>query len=311
MSFAMLGASGYVAPRHLEAILALGAQLVAACDPNDSVGVLDSFFPNCHFFKEFERFERHFDKLRRTGEPITHLTVCSPNYLHDAHVRFGLRSGADVICEKPLVLNPWNLDSLASIEAETGKRVFTILQLRQHPAIQALRERVISSGRADYEVDLTYITARGRWYHVSWKGDEAKSGGVATNIGVHFFDMLFYVFGRMQASELHFRDASRMSGILEFECAKVSWYLSVDAQDLPDHLGLGQRSYRSLSIDDVEIEFSSGFTDLHILSYEEIMAGRGLGIDDVRPSIEIVSQLRTAALQQPGKAAHRLALRHL
>jgi UDP-N-acetyl-2-amino-2-deoxyglucuronate dehydrogenase len=311
VTFALLGAGGFVAPRHMKAIAALGLQVVAACDPSDSVGVLDRYFPDCHFFTEFERLDRHLDKLRRAGEPVAHLTVCSPNYLHDAHVRFGLRSGADVICEKPLVLNPWNLDALASIEAETGKSVFTILQLRHHPVIQALRERVISSGRADYEVDLTYITARGRWYHASWKGDEAKSGGVATNIGVHFFDMLSNVFGKMQASDLHLRDASRMSGVMEFERARVSWFLSVDAHDLPEHLDPSQRTFRSISMDEEQIEFSEGFTDLHTVSYEEVIAGRGFGIDDVRPSIEIVAQLRTAALKHPGPAAHRLALRHL
>lgn len=311
MTFGLLGVGGFVAPRHMNAIQSVGGELVAACDPKDSVGVLDIYFPDCHFFTEFERFDRHLDKISRGGEAVSHLTVCSPNYLHDAHVRYGMRSGADVICEKPLVLNPWNLDALASIEAETGKRVFTILQLRQHPVIQALRERVAAAGRSDFDVDLTYITSRGRWYHASWKGDEDKSGGVATNIGVHFFDMLTFVFGKMQTSEVHLRDAFRMSGIMEFERARVSWFLSVDARDLPDHLDSAKRTFRSITLDGEEIEFSEGFTDLHTVSYEEIMAGRGFGIEDVRPSIEIVSHLRTSPLEPKILSAHALALPHL
>lgn len=306
----MLGVAGFVAPRHLHAIAASGGDLVAASDPNDSVGILDSHFPKCNFFTEFERFDRHLDKIKRADQGIDFLSVCSPNYLHDAHVRYGLRLGADVICEKPLVLNPWNLDALADLETETGRRVFTILQLRHHQVISDLRKRIGESGRTDFEVDLTYITSRGSWYHTSWKGDEDKSGGVATNIGVHFFDMLNFVFGKSQASEVHLRERGRMAGFMEFERARVRWFLSVDAGDLPSSLKSEQRTYRSITIDGQELEFSEGFTDLHTLSYQEILAGRGFGIEDVRPSIEIVSQLRTAPIGSDSSAVHPLARRH-
>lgn len=289
--FGLVGAAGYVAPRHMEAVRATGGDLVAAYDPRDSVGILDSYFPDAHFFVEFERFDRHLDKLRRRGEPVDYVSVCSPNYLHDAHVRFGLRSGAHVICEKPLVLNPWNLDGLAQIERETGRRVFSILQLRHHPAIAELKATMDSARAQKTDVDLTYITSRGRWYHTSWKGDVAKSGGIATNIGVHFFDMLIYVFGKPEHVVLHVSDQSRMSGFLECERARVRWFLSIDARDLPTEAD-GKRTYRSIRLDDREFEFSEGFTDLHTASYRAILAGEGFGIDDVRPSIEVVSTLR-------------------
>lgn len=307
----MLGVGGFVAPRHLRAIASTGGSLVAASDPNDSVGILDSHFPACHFFTEFERFDRHLDRIRRAEHGIHYLSVCSPNYLHDAHVRYGLRCGADVVCEKPLVLNPWNLDGLAELEAETGRRVFTILQLRLHPVIVDLKRLIAESGRADFEVDLTYITSRGRWYHASWKGDDDKSGGVATNIGVHFFDMLGFVFGKGQSSVIHLRERSRMSGVMEFEKARVRWFLSVDARDLPGGLHTEQRTFRSITIDGQELEFSEGFTDLHTASYEEIMRGRGFGIDEVRPSIEIVSKLRSAPVETSPTEIHPLAVRHL
>lgn len=299
-TFALIGAAGYIAPRHMRAMKGVGGDLVVAFDPNDSVGVMDGYFPDAHFFTEFERFDRHVDKLSRRGQGVDFVTVCSPNYLHDAHVRFGLRSGSDVICEKPLVLNPWNLDGLAEIEQLTGKRVSTILQLRLHPAIIELRDKVWSSPKAHHEVDLTYITSRGRWYHSSWKGDSAKSGGVATNIGLHFFDMLTFVFGPVAMNTLHLNGDRRMAGCLECERATVRWFLSVDATDLPLEVAKKQTTFRNLSIGGEDFEFSDGFTDLHTRSYEEILAGRGFGLDDVRQSIEIVSALRDASVQAIG-----------
>ena len=298
--FALIGAAGYIAPRHMRAMKDVGGDLLVAFDPNDSVGVIDSYFPEAHFFTEFERFDRHVDKLSRRGEGVDFVTVCSPNYLHDAHVRFGLRSGSDVICEKPLVLNPWNLDGLAEIEQSTGKRVSTILQLRLHPAIVELRKKVHCSPGTHFEVDLTYITSRGRWYHTSWKGDSAKSGGVATNIGVHFFDMLTFVFGPVAKSTLHLTGGRRMAGCLECERATIRWFLSVDSADLPEKVANQQTTFRNLSISGEEFEFSDGFSDLHTRSYEEILAGRGFGLDDVRSSIEIVSALRNASVQADG-----------
>lgn len=292
-SFALIGAAGFVAPRHMRAIKETGGDLRVALDPSDSVGIMDSFFPDCRFFTEFERFDRHIDKLRRSQDPIQWVTICSPNYLHDAHVRFGLRSDCDVICEKPLVLNPWNLDGLADVSASTGRKVHTILQLRLHPTIRALREEVSRNNRI-YDVDLTYITSRGRWYHVSWKGDDGKSGGIATNIGVHFFDMLVYLFGLPSSSHLHLRSAERAAGYFEFERARVRWFLSIDRADLPQPRANGHATFRSVKIDGEDLEFSEGFTDLHTESYRDILAGRGYGIEDVRPSVEIVSRLRNA-----------------
>lgn len=294
-SFALIGAAGYVAPRHMKAMRAVNGDLKVAYDPNDSVGVIDSHFPDAHFFTEFERFDRHIDKLRRRGEKIDYVSICSPNHLHDAHCRFALRSGADAICEKPLVLNPWNIDGLAEIERDTGKRISTILQLRLHPAIIALREKFANSN-VRHKVDLTYITSRGRWYYASWKGEDAKSGGVATNIGVHFFDMLSFVFGPVKSNIAHLREPERAAGFLECERADVSWFLSVDRNDLPESIQGKKTTFRSITVDDDEIEFSEGFADLHTRSYEEIVAGKGFGLDQVRNSIDIVSTFRHAPL---------------
>ena len=290
-SFALIGAAGYVAPRHMNAMRAVGGDLKVAFDPNDSVGVIDSYFPDAHFFTEFERFDRHVDKLRRRGEKIDYVSICSPNHLHDAHCRFALRSGADAICEKPLVLNPWNIDGLAEIERDTGRRISTILQLRLHPAIVALRNRFANS-KTRHKVDLTYIAPRGRWYHASWKGLDAKSGGVATNIGVHFFDMLGFIFGSVSRNEAHLRESERAAGSLECERADVSWFLSIDRNDLPESVRGKKSTFRSITVDGEAVEFSEGFTDLHTRSYQEIIAGRGFGLDEVRTSIDIVSKFR-------------------
>ncbi len=309
--FALIGAAGYVAPRHMKAIRAIGGDLKVAFDPNDSVGVIDSYFPEASFFVEFERFDRHVDKLRRRGEKIDYVSICSPNYLHDAHCRFALRSDADAICEKPLVLNPWNIDGLAEIQNDTGRRISTILQLRLHPAIKALKERVAASPQNDMVLDLTYITSRGRWYHSSWKGDESKSGGVATNIGVHLFDMLTFVFGPAQRNVVHLREAERAAGYLECGRARIRWFLSVDRNDLPPAVAKEKTTYRSILLNGEEIEFSDGFTDLHTRSYEEIVAGRGFSLDDVRPSVEIVSSFRSRALEPHAGERHPFVERHL
>ncbi|WP_284734600.1 Gfo/Idh/MocA family oxidoreductase [Sphingosinicella terrae] len=298
-NFALIGAAGYIAPRHMQAIAATGNRLVAALDPSDSVGVIDSYFPDSAFFTEFERFDRHVDKLRRSGsgERVDFVSICSPNYLHDSHIRFALRSDADAICEKPLVLNPWNIDGLVEAAAGSGRKVSTILQLRLHPAILSLRERVrtAEAAAAKHEVDLTYVTSRGRWYLYSWKGDEKKSGGIATNIGVHFFDMLHFVFGDLQQNRVHLSEPTRASGYLEYERARVRWFLSVDADDLPpDALAAGKRTFRSITVDGEEIEFSGGFADLHTRSYEAILAGKGFGLEASRCAIETVAAIRTA-----------------
>ncbi|HYC02698.1 MAG TPA: Gfo/Idh/MocA family oxidoreductase [Azospirillaceae bacterium] len=298
-NFALIGAAGYIAPRHLKAIKETGNRLVAALDPNESVGIIDSFFPEAHFFTEFERFDRHIDMRRRRGEGVEYVSICSPNYLHDAHIRFALRSGADAICEKPLVLNPWNVDALAAFEAESGQRIRSILQLRHHPAIIALRDRV-QAAPADkvFDVDLSYLTARGNWYHVSWKGQVEKSGGIATNIGVHFFDMLGWIFGQRRASTVHLHGGTAAAGYLEFERARVRWFMSIDAEHLPAEVkAKGQRTYRSITVDGTELEFSEGFTDLHTVSYAEILKGNGYGPADVLPSIETVHGIRHAAPQ--------------
>ncbi len=309
-NFALIGAGGYIAPRHMRAIKAVGGELVVALDPKDSVGILDSYFPDAHFFVEFERFDRHVDKLRRAGTAIDYVAICSPNYLHDAHCRFGLRASCDVICEKPLVLNPWNLDGLAEIERETNRRISTILQLRLHPAIQQLKAQIDASRRTDHEVVLSYITSRGRWYHTSWKGDLGKAGGVATNIGIHFFDMLAYVFGDVESQTLQLRDDQRAAGTLRCKKAEVRWFLSIDRGDLPQGLKEGQSTFRSITVDGREIEFSEGFTDLHTLSYQEILAGRGFTIDTVRPSVEVASAIRKLPLS-PAAGLHDFARRHL
>ncbi len=296
-NFALIGAAGYVAPRHMKAIQQTGNQLVAALDPNDSVGVLDSYFPGAHFFTEFERFDRHIDKLRRSGnsEAIDYMSVCSPNYLHDSHVRFSLRSGAHAICEKPIVLNHWNIDALQSLEKDCGKKVFTVLQLRLHPAIQALKKEVASAAAdTKFDVTLTYITARGRWYFNSWKGDEKKSGGITTNIGIHLYDMLQYVFGKVISNQLHYRDAYKAGGFIEYEMARVRWFLSVDENDLPvGSQQEGLRTYRSLLINDEEVEFSEGFGDLHTSVYQHILSGDGFGLEENRVAIETAGDIRT------------------
>lgn len=297
-NFALIGAAGYIAPRHMQAIKATGNQLVAAFDPNDSVGVIDSYFPNADFFTEFEIFDRHIDKARRaaSGGQVDYVSICSPNYLHDSHMRFALRSGADAICEKPLVLNPWNIDGLQELEQATGQRVNTILQLRVHPAIVALRQQVQNQAlNHKHEVDLTYITSRGHWYLQSWKGDVRKSGGIATNIGVHFFDMLHFIFGRLQTNLVHVNSDKRAAGYLEYEKARVRWFLSVDENDVPQaQRSAGQRTFRSITVDKQEIEFSDGFTDLHTRSYEEILQGRGFGLGENRTAIETVATIRNA-----------------
>jgi UDP-N-acetyl-2-amino-2-deoxyglucuronate dehydrogenase len=293
-NFALIGAGGYIAPRHMKAVKDTGNNLIAALDKHDSVGILDSYFPEAEFFVEFERFDRHIEKLRRLGTQTDYVAVCSPNYLHDAHIRFGLRIGANVICEKPLVLNPWNIDGLKEIEKETGKNISTILQLRLHPAIIALREKVHknSSGKK-YEIDLRYITSRGHWYHISWKGDPQKSGGIATNIGIHFFDMLIWIFGDVKINEVHQHTAETASGKLELERANVNWFLSIDANTLPGEIKQsGKRTFRSLNIDGEAFEFSEGFTELHTRSYEEILKGNGFPVEDARKSIELVHAIR-------------------
>lgn len=296
--FTLIGAAGYIAPRHMKAIKDTGNDLVAALDKNDSVGIIDSYFPDADFFTEFERFDRHIDKLRRAsdGQAINYMSICSPNYLHDSHMRFALRAGADAICEKPLVLNPWNIDGLIDIEKDTGRKVNTILQLRVHPSIIALREKVQAESRnTKHEVDLTYITSRGHWYLQSWKGDNKKSGGIATNIGVHFYDMLHFIFGELQQSVVHHSDEIMAAGYLEYEKARVRWFLSVDYKYVTESAkAQGQRTYRSITVDGEELEFSGGFADLHTRSYEEILAGRGYGLEDNRVAIETVASIRSA-----------------
>ena len=293
-NFAIIGAGGYIAPRHMKAIKDTGNNLVAALDKHDSVGIMDSYFPKADFFTEFERFDRHLEKQKRLGNKTDYVSVCSPNYLHDAHIRFGMRIGADVICEKPVVLNPWNIDALMEIEKETGGHVYTILQLRLHPAIIALREK-IASGPADkkYDVNLQYITSRGNWYHTSWKGDMQKSGGIATNIGVHFFDMLLWIFGDVQQNNVSQHSNQTASGQLELQKANVTWMLSIDAGTLPDEVkASGKTTYRTLTIDGESFEFSDGFTELHTKSYEEILKGNGFRIVETKAAIELVHTIR-------------------
>ncbi|WP_321391952.1 Gfo/Idh/MocA family oxidoreductase [uncultured Desulfuromusa sp.] len=298
-NFALIGVGGYIAPRHMKAIKDTGNNLVAAVDKNDSVGIMDSYFPQTNFFTEFERFDRHVEKLRRenAGKEVSYVSICSPNYLHDAHIRFALRTDADAICEKPLVLNPWNIDALQEIERESGKKVNTILQLRLHQSIVNLKKKVTEQIKKDsstvFDVDLTYLTSRGRWYHISWKGDEGKSGGVATNIGVHFFDMLTYVFGAVQKNICHIRSNDVAAGYLELKHARIRWFLSVNSEYLPEVAKENnQTTYRSITVDGEAFEFSGGFTDLHTRSYEEILKGHGFGLDSVRNCIQIVHDFR-------------------
>jgi UDP-N-acetyl-2-amino-2-deoxyglucuronate dehydrogenase len=295
-NFGLIGVAGYIAVRHLKAIKDTGNNLLACLDKFDSVGLIDSYFPESDFFVEFERFDRHFEKLKRTGTKIDYVSICSPNYLHDSHIRFALRHKAEAICEKPIVLNPWNIDALQEIENETGHRVYTILQLRLHPKIIALREKIKNSPKDRvHDIDLSYITSRGNWYNISWKGDIQKSGGVATNIGVHFFDMLGWIFGNTRTNIVHLSEHNKVSGLLELENARIRWFLSLDYNDIPPAVKeSGKRTYRSITIDGEEIEFSEGFTDLHTLSYSEILGGNGHGLQDAKQSVETVYTIRNA-----------------
>lgn len=297
-NFALIGAAGFIAPRHMKAIKETGNKLIAAVDPYDCVGILDSYFPDTNFFVETERFDRHLDKLRRKGEnKVDYVSICSPNYLHDAHIRLALRNEAHAICEKPLVLNPWNVEALHEIEEETGRKINVILQLRYHPTIIELKKK-IENGPKDkiYDIDLTYITSRGKWYFISWKGDIQKSGGVATNIGIHFFDMLSLVFGETKGNIVHYSDANTAAGFLQLERARVRWFLSVDFKTLPEEVkATGQRTYRSILIEGEEMEFSGGFTELHTESYKHILAGNGFGVEDARSSINTVFDIRNAS----------------
>lgn len=292
--FALIGAAGYVAPRHMKAIRDTGNDLVAALDTFDSVGIIDSHFPDADFFTEFERFDRHIDKLRREKQPIDFVSVCSPNYLHDAHIRFGLRNNADVICEKPIVLNPWNIDALEDIEKETGKNIYNILQLRLHPSVIELKQKVEAAPKDKvFDIDLTYLTSRGKWYYTSWKGDMAKSGGIATNIGVHFYDMLIWIFGDVKQNIVHIHEHDRAAGYMELEKARVRWFLSINYDVIPKHIKeTGARTYRSLMIEDQEFEFSGGFTELHTRSYEDLLTGGGFRIGEARKAIETVHDIR-------------------
>ncbi len=296
LNFAIIGVAGYIAPRHLKAIKETNNILLAALDRCDSVGVIDSYFPYSDFFVEFERFDRHIDKLRRTEKKIDIVSICSPNYLHDSHIRFALRSGAHTICEKPLVLNPWNIDALAEYEKDTGKNVYNVLQLRLHPSIQALRKKILNGPKDKiYDVELTYMTSRGNWYHFSWKGDIEKSGGIATNIGVHFFDMLTWIFGDVRENITHISRPDKASGFLQLARARVRWFLSIDYHDLPDPVKkAGKRTFRSVLVDKEEIEFSDGFSDLHTETYREILAGRGFGLTEAKNSIETVYNIRNS-----------------
>jgi len=297
LNFGLIGAAGYIAPRHMKAIKETHNNLIAALDKFDSVGIIDSYFPQASFFTESERFDRHLDKLRRKGEQkIDFVSICSPNYLHDAHIRLALRNDANAICEKPLVLNPWNVDALNQIEKETGKKIFNILQLRLHPALLELKQK-IENGPKDkvYDVDLSYITSRGKWYFISWKGDSAKSGGVATNIGIHFFDMLIWIFGKVKQSIVHISQPDKAAGYIDLEHARVRWFLSVDYENIPAEIKQkGQRTYRSITVDGKEIEFSGGFTELHTESYKQIINGNGFGLEHARPCIEMAYEIRNA-----------------
>ena len=304
--FALIGVAGYIAPRHLAAIQSVGGELVAAMDPNDSVGILDSYFPSAAFFTEFERFDRHLEKLKRRGNKIDYVVICSPNYLHDAHCRFGLRYGADVICEKPIALNPWNLDGLLEIEKETGKKVNNILQLRLHEDIVALKKKIDEGVfRESCDIELTYITSRGNWYYTSWKSELEKSGGVATNIGIHFFDMLGWIFGNCKENKVYQHRHDRAAGKLVFERANVNWFLSINYDTLPETVKQkGQRTYRSITVDGKELEFSNGFTELHNRSYKAILAGDGFGLETTRAALELAHHIRNTVIVSPESIPH-------
>lgn len=306
--FAITGVAGYIAPRHLKAIKDTRNELVAAVDPHDSVGILDRFFPEARFFREFERFDRHLEKLNRSdrSKRVDYVAVCSPNFLHDAHCRLALRLGADAICEKPVVLSPWNVDALQELEGESGRRVFTVLQLRLHDALVALRERLrAESAGTTHDVELTYITSRGPWYLVSWKGDTERSGGIAANIGIHFFDLLLWLFGPVAASEVHVRTPQKCAGFLELERARVRWFLSIDREDLPRVARAGgQPTYRSITVDGQELEFSEGFTDLHTRVYEQVLTGRGFGLAEARPAVDLAHCIRRSEVTGSNDRAH-------
>tara|TARA_B100000989_G_scaffold298277_1_gene286856 strand:- start:4429 stop:5328 length:900 start_codon:yes stop_codon:yes gene_type:complete len=296
-NFCLIGAAGYIAPKHMKAIKETGNNLLAVLDPSDSVGIIDSYFPNADFFTEFERFDRHIEKLKYDEKKLVdYVSICSPNYLHDSHIRFALRSGANAVCEKPLVLNPWNIDKLKKIEESTSKKIYNILQLRAHPTILKLRKQVLSNSvNKKYDIELKYITSRGNWYKSSWKGDENKSGGIATNIGIHFFDMLHWVFGRTQINRVNRKEENYIEGYLELENARINWFLSIDSSFLPKNvLAHGGSTFRSIKLNNKEIEFSRGFKDLHTRVYEDILTGKGYGLEDVRPSIEIVHKIRNS-----------------
>jgi UDP-N-acetyl-2-amino-2-deoxyglucuronate dehydrogenase len=309
--FALIGAAGYIAPRHLNAIKDTGNTLLAALDPNDSVGILDSYFPDARFFTEFERFDRYADLLRRRETPLDYVSIASPNYLHDSHIRFALRTGAHAVCEKPLVVNPWNAESLKDVEQESGCKVNTILQLRLHPSLVALREKVQNTAPdAHFDVELTYITGRGNWYFASWKGEEKKSGGIAANIGIHFFDMLIWLFGPVTGNRVDALEEGYASGELGFANATVRWFLSVMVEHLPEQARqAGQRTFRSITFNGEEVEFSQGFTDLHTVSYRQIVQGRGFGLDDALPSIRLVHSIRTAERSGRKDSSHPLLAR--
>ena len=313
-NFAITGVAGYIAPRHLQAIKDTGNQLVAAVDPHDSVGILDKYFPDVSFFTEFERFDRHLEKLRRENRDhkVDYLAICSPNNLHDAHIRLALRVGANAICEKPLVLNPWNLDALQELEKESSAKVFTVLQLRVHPALIELKEKLAKEkSKQKHNVVLTYITSRGLWYYFSWKGITEKSGGIGTNIGIHFFDLLMWLFGDAQSCILHLKDAKRMSGFIELQNANIKWFLSTDKSDLPkEAIDKGIPTFRSIKVDGEEIQFSEGFTDLHTRVYEEMLQGNGFGIEDARPSITLAQKLRTASVIETKNEIHPYAMKY-
>jgi UDP-N-acetyl-2-amino-2-deoxyglucuronate dehydrogenase len=297
-NFALIGVAGYIAPRHLMAIRDTNNELLAALDKYDSVGILDSYFSDAHFFTEFERFDRHVDKLRRKDTPIDYVSICTPNYLHDSHIRFALRNHADAICEKPLVLNPWNVEALEEIENETGNKVYNILQLRLHPSIIALKEKIRQGDENEiYDIDLTYLTSRGNWYFNSWKGELEKSGGIATNIGIHFFDMLTWIFGRVQENIVHVSEPDRAAGLLYLEKARVRWFLSINYDYIPEEIKKqNKRTYRSITVNGEEIEFSEGFGDLHTRSYEEILNGNGFGLDQAMPCIQLAHDIRYAPI---------------